>query len=111
VALNFAFRPLFGVAGLALSTSLTYSLLVAVFARVARRRWGPLIGPADLRRGRAGGLAAVTGVAVAWAVASTLPGDTRGHAILAIVAATCAASVPRALHRLTRRPCPARRET
>jgi len=40
VALNFALRPLFGVAGIALSTSLTYTILLAIYACVAYRRWG-----------------------------------------------------------------------
>jgi putative peptidoglycan lipid II flippase len=40
VALNFAFRALFGVAGIALSTSITYTLLLVAYAFTARRRWG-----------------------------------------------------------------------
>lgn len=42
VALNFALRPFLGVAGLALSTTLTYTILCSVYAAVARRRFGPL---------------------------------------------------------------------
>jgi putative peptidoglycan lipid II flippase len=42
IALNFALRPIFGVAGIALSTSLTYTLLLVVYAVGARRRWGVL---------------------------------------------------------------------
>jgi putative peptidoglycan lipid II flippase len=40
LALNFAFRALFGVAGIALSTSLTYTILLLAFAVGAHRRWG-----------------------------------------------------------------------
>jgi putative peptidoglycan lipid II flippase len=40
VVLNFALRPVFGVAGIALSTSLTFTTLVAVYAVAAHRRWG-----------------------------------------------------------------------
>jgi len=43
VGLNFAFRPLFGVAGIALSTSLTYAILNVVQATAARRRWGSFL--------------------------------------------------------------------
>lgn len=40
IALNFALRPLYGVAGIALSTSLTYTVLLVVYAIGAHRRWG-----------------------------------------------------------------------
>jgi putative peptidoglycan lipid II flippase len=43
VGLNFAFRPLFGVAGIALSTSLTLVILNVAQATAARRRWGRLL--------------------------------------------------------------------
>jgi putative peptidoglycan lipid II flippase len=39
IVLNFAFRPIFGVAGIAFSTSVTFIILVAVQAFVVRRRW------------------------------------------------------------------------
>jgi putative peptidoglycan lipid II flippase len=46
VALNFALRPFMGVAGLALSTTLTYTILCGVYAAAARHRFGPLgLGP------------------------------------------------------------------
>jgi putative peptidoglycan lipid II flippase len=40
VGLNFAFRPLLGVAGIALSTTLTYGILNLAQATAAYRRWG-----------------------------------------------------------------------
>jgi putative peptidoglycan lipid II flippase len=40
IALNFLFRALFGVAGIALSTSLTYTLVLVAYAFSAHRRWG-----------------------------------------------------------------------
>jgi len=42
IALNFALRPLYGVAGIALSTSLTYTVLLVVYVIGAYRRWGAL---------------------------------------------------------------------
>jgi putative peptidoglycan lipid II flippase len=38
--LNLALRPEFGVAGIALSTTLTYTLLACVYVRATVRRWG-----------------------------------------------------------------------
>lgn len=43
VGLNFAFRPFLGVAGIALSTSLTYGILNVAQATAARRRWGSIL--------------------------------------------------------------------
>src|SRR5262249_5778253 len=42
IVLNLFFLQVFGVAGIALSTSVTYTTLVIAFAIAARRRWGPL---------------------------------------------------------------------
>jgi putative peptidoglycan lipid II flippase len=42
LALNFPLRHLFGVAGLALSTTLTYSILCGIYVSAARHRFGPL---------------------------------------------------------------------
>jgi putative peptidoglycan lipid II flippase len=44
VALNFALRPNFGAAGIALSTSLTHILLLVVYAIAASRRWNVFVG-------------------------------------------------------------------
>jgi putative peptidoglycan lipid II flippase len=40
LALNLVLREVLGVAGIALSTTITYSVLVTVYAVVAYRRWG-----------------------------------------------------------------------
>ena len=40
LGLNFAFRPLFGVAGIAFSTSLTYAIINVIQVIATRRRWG-----------------------------------------------------------------------
>jgi len=48
VALNFALRPLFGVAGIALSTSLTFWLLNVGQMTAAWRRWGRCLPPSFL---------------------------------------------------------------
>jgi putative peptidoglycan lipid II flippase len=43
LGLNLVFRPLFGVAGIALSTSLTYAIINVAQASAARRRWGSFL--------------------------------------------------------------------
>jgi putative peptidoglycan lipid II flippase len=43
VALNFTLRPWFGVAGIALSTTLTYAILNVAQVTAARRRWGSFL--------------------------------------------------------------------
>src|SRR4051794_19854517 len=39
VGLNFALRPALGISGIALSTSITFTILVGAYAIVAQRRW------------------------------------------------------------------------
>ncbi len=67
VALNFALRPVFGVGGIALSTSVTLTIVLAIYIRSARRRWRgitiPFSGAAGVRAAVAVGLMA--GVAYA----------------------------------------------
>ncbi len=43
VALNLVFRHFFGVAGIALATSVTLTVLLGAYVLVARRRWGRLL--------------------------------------------------------------------
>jgi putative peptidoglycan lipid II flippase len=43
VVLNFALRSVLGVAGIALSTSVTYTILLGVYVIGATRRWGSLM--------------------------------------------------------------------
>lgn len=62
VGLNFALRPALGVSGIALSTSVTYTLVLAIYVGAARKRWDgvviPFWGPAGLRSVIAVGLMA-----------------------------------------------------
>jgi putative peptidoglycan lipid II flippase len=86
VGLNFAFRPLLGSGGIALSTSLTFSLLLLVYAVAAHRRWGRLymrsIGRTVLTVGAS--LFAVGGTA--FGLLEALPdATTRPSALLALV--------------------------
>jgi putative peptidoglycan lipid II flippase len=69
IALNFVFRALFGVAGIALSTTVTLTVLFVVYVVAARRRYGPLELP-DL-------VATIARIAVA--------GSLAGAAALALV--------------------------
>lgn len=62
VCLNFVLRPVFGVAGIALSTALTFSILVVAYAVRAHRRWGAILDRAD--RGRIGRGLVATGVLI-----------------------------------------------
>jgi putative peptidoglycan lipid II flippase len=80
-ALNFALRPVLGVPGLALSTSITITILVLVYARSATRRW-------DLRlRDVAGSLgSAVLATVILCAVAFAVTGLPWGNATPARVA-------------------------
>jgi putative peptidoglycan lipid II flippase len=89
IALNFAFRPLFGVAGIALSTSLTYTILLAIYAYVAYRRWG------SFYAGRVWPLlsrlivTAAAMVGACLAVVAALPAaDSRSEALLVAVVVT-----------------------
>jgi putative peptidoglycan lipid II flippase len=63
VILNFAFRPLFGASGIALSTSITFAILVAVQAIAAQRRWPDVFPSVPVRP-----LLALAGALVAAAV-------------------------------------------
>jgi putative peptidoglycan lipid II flippase len=91
VVLNLALRPLFGAAGIALSTTLTVTLLAGVYAVAAQRRWhtfarAPLV--AALVRAAASVLV-VAGAAAA--LLAVLPeASTRGRALVtvAVVGAT-----------------------
>jgi len=92
VGLNFALRPWLGVAGIALSTSLTFTVLVAVYAVVARRRWGPMLS-AETRAAiaRAAGATAAMAV-VAGLLLRILPSATSRPGMLFLVAIVTAAS-------------------
>ena len=96
VGLNFALRPLLGVAGIALSTTLTIAILAAVYAIAAQRRWQAI----DLRgHGSAIAFAALSTIAiaaVAFGLLRALPTATsRAQALLSIVSV---AGVGFALH-------------
>jgi putative peptidoglycan lipid II flippase len=87
VGLNFAFRPLFGVAGIALSTSVTFGILVVAQAIVAQRRWGSFLPPSLLASLiRIGGSLAIATVA-ALAVRHFLPSGASRLDALGVAAA------------------------
>jgi putative peptidoglycan lipid II flippase len=68
VALNFALRPPFGAPGIALSTSLTMTLLLVAYARSATVRWDLRlreVGPSAARAALAGATLAAAAVALA----------------------------------------------
>jgi putative peptidoglycan lipid II flippase len=85
IALNFAFRPIFGVAGVALSTSLTYTILTVVYAYAAYKRWGAIyagrIWPVLARVSLS---AAATALAALLAVAALPSPGSRAEALLVI---------------------------
>lgn len=85
VALNFAFRPLFGVAGIALSTTLTLTILMGRLVLTARRRWGLFAGRDVIPiLGRTATSAAVT-VPAGILFLRAIPGaDTHGSALASI---------------------------
>jgi putative peptidoglycan lipid II flippase len=90
VILNIPLRGLLGVGGIALSTTLTYTLVLAVYAGAAHRRWGPLF-VGDVRRLVLRGAlttAVTAGAAVAAAWALPIAGS-RAHTlvVIALVAA------------------------
>jgi peptidoglycan biosynthesis protein MviN/MurJ (putative lipid II flippase) len=68
IGLNFALRPGLGVAGIALSTTLTYAILNVLQATAAYRRWGSFV-PSAVARSL---IAVVVSVALAGAVAELL---------------------------------------
>lgn len=86
IALNFALRPILGVAGIALSTTLTLTFLVFWKAGVVHHRWGAFswreMAPIARRTLVSAGFA----TAVALATESLLPGAaTRADALLTAV--------------------------
>ena len=89
VGLNLVLRSVFGLSGIALSTTLTLTLLTALAATVAHRRWGVVgsrsMGQRIPRLAVASLLATVTAYAI-----GALLGDspTRAGALLSIVAVT-----------------------
>jgi putative peptidoglycan lipid II flippase len=72
VALNFALRPVLGVAGIALSTTVTYVILDAIYFGVTLHRWGRgiLRGPGAAITGGASALACGGAAAI---LLATLP--------------------------------------
>jgi putative peptidoglycan lipid II flippase len=86
VALNFAFRPLFGVAGIALSTSLTYAILNVIQVKAVRRRWGRILPSSAMAPLIAIGGALLLAAIAAEALLQRLPaGTSRLQALLVIV--------------------------
>src|SRR5262249_41778555 len=91
VALNFALRPLFGAAGIALSTTITFTILVAVYAIGAHRRWRPLAADA-LRLLKEAVISAVAVGATATLTLAALPEATsRSRALVAVAVVSIAA--------------------
>jgi peptidoglycan biosynthesis protein MviN/MurJ (putative lipid II flippase) len=88
ISLNFAFRPWLGVAGIALSTTLTYGILNVAQVTAARRRWGSfLVGSIAIPLvGLAGAL--VLGGVTAAGVLQILPaGASRAEALISLLVA------------------------
>ena len=76
VVLNFALRPVWGVGGIALSTSLTYSIVLAAYVIAARRRWEGLTIPfSGLLKARPAATAVLM-VLVAYALLTSVPALT-----------------------------------
>lgn len=91
VLLNLVLRPFFGVAGIALATTLTLTLLLVVYMRAAVARWGRLLlSDSRLMAGRAFASVAVGGAA-AWALDSALPASGSRQLLLGEVALVGAA--------------------
>lgn len=85
IVLNLAFRPAFGVAGIALSTSLTYTLLLVPFAVAAYRRWGPLYGGTVTPVAIQTAASAIAVAAVAYLLIAALPStSSRPLALLTV---------------------------
>jgi putative peptidoglycan lipid II flippase len=86
VVLNFAFRPLFGVAGIALGTSVTYSILLVALALAAYRRWGAFytgkISPVLIRAAASAGATAGTAVIL---ISAFPPTSSRVMGLLVLV--------------------------
>jgi len=66
--LDITLRTPLGVAGIALSTSLTYTTVLVIYAAATRRRWPgvkvPFSGPASVRSGLAAGVMTVVSIAL-----------------------------------------------
>jgi peptidoglycan biosynthesis protein MviN/MurJ (putative lipid II flippase) len=93
VGLNFALRPGLGVTGIALSTTLTLTILCGVYVVVAQRRWQVF----DVKRLRAplarAAISTVGMVAVGWTLVSAANfGDDRLGGIVATLAVGAAAA-------------------
>jgi putative peptidoglycan lipid II flippase len=86
IGLNFAFRPLFGVAGIALSTTLTYAILNVLQASAARRRWGSLL-PSSVAASLLGviGSVVVAGIAAEVLVHQMPSGGSRAQALFVAI--------------------------
>src|SRR5262249_190039 len=83
IALNFAFRPLWGVAGIALSTSLPIGILNGAQGAAAHRLWGRSVAYPPLRVLAAVGVAILVATPLAFAVLHSMsPSETRLHALL-----------------------------
>jgi putative peptidoglycan lipid II flippase len=88
VGLNFALRSPFGVAGIALSTTLTYGILNVVQATAARRRWGSFIPPAAVGLLlRIGASLALGAIAVEGVLRVLPPAGSRLQALMILVLA------------------------
>lgn len=87
VLLNWALRPLFGVPGIALSTTITFTLLAGVYVFGMNRRWGGLPLAAVRTAVRRAVVSAAATALVCVAVLHVLPaGSSRGGLMLVVLA-------------------------
>jgi len=93
VTLNFALRPWLGVGGIALSTSLTFTILVGVYIVVAHRRWRPVAAGALRAASVRAVLATVAVAAVAGLALAALPEASTRLELLAVVATVGGAGI------------------
>jgi putative peptidoglycan lipid II flippase len=91
VALNFVLRPLFGVAGIALSTTLTYAILNVAQVTAARRRWGSFLsGPIAIPLIGLIGALTLGGLATTGVLQLLPSGGSRIQALIALLVAGAA---------------------
>jgi putative peptidoglycan lipid II flippase len=91
VGLNFALRPWLGVAGIALSTTLTYAILNVAQVTAARRRWGSFLsGPVAIPLVGLIGALTLGGLATLGALQLLPSGGSRMQSLIALLVAGAA---------------------
>jgi peptidoglycan biosynthesis protein MviN/MurJ (putative lipid II flippase) len=93
VVLNWALRPSLGVTGIALSTTITLTVLGAAYIVGMRRRWGGLEPGVVRRAATRGAVSVVATTVLAVAVVRVLPSWSSRPGLLAIVALVAAAGM------------------